>query len=251
MTITRLFAAPGIVLFLCFLISSFQSARADVDAVSATPTAHAIAIAPALPIGKFSIENRGSALDVFAGAGWLIKKNIEVGRIAEFRNLLSAYPFNVQEELALAAATALREYRQTVMMGDGIRYAEDDPGAIDHKKSKVESEMALVITVFDMGLASNRFSTKFVPRLNVSFDLIDMRTEESVYSQSIYYGADANKNAEDQITADPRYSYDSFESAIERKKELIEGYRDGARKMANLVGMQIRSLNQTAASESN
>lgn len=122
------------------------------------------------------------------------------------------------------------------------KYLPDDPRVLDYKNTKTASDMILTANVFDVGLFSGRFTTKYVPRLNVTFDLVSKNTEESVYSQSIYYGADARKVAADQIPADQKYAYESFEQAMANQRGVAESLREGIRKVARLVAQQILEI---------
>ena len=118
-------------------------------------------------------------------------------------------------------------------------YEKDDPTSIDYKNSAIAADKILIVTISNMGLYSSRLKTTFAPRLNVNFDLVDKRTEDSVFSQSIKYGADASKNSDDEITANPNYEFASFEEALNRVAELIEAYRDGINRMTKLIALQI------------
>lgn len=230
-----------IVLFIVALFP-FRFAEADAAAKAAALPVKTIAIAPILPVETFSIENRGGALDLFAGVGLLIKKSIENDRINELKEMFVTQSFSFQKEIALAALSELRKNGEDATFGNDIQYEKDEPDEIDYKNSKTDSDHILSLTVSDVGLYSNRLSTKFFPRLTIKFELVNKKTEESVYSQSIYYGADANATEEDEVLASPKFSYTSFEDAMARQSELIEAYREGINKISHLAAMQIKSL---------
>lgn len=208
---------------------------------SLTPGERVIAVASVQPVEKFSIENAPNGLDIiFPGPAFFVKKGVEKNRINELKAALEKQAFNVQEELASATLSALKEANQSAIPGDGIKYEKDDPTSIDYKNSAITADSILTVTISNMGLYSSRLKTTFAPRLNISFELVDIKTEDSIYSQSISYGADANKNSDDEITANANYTFASFEDALSRAGELVEAYRDGIKRTAQLAAQQIK-----------
>ncbi|WP_457279034.1 hypothetical protein [Polaromonas sp. P5_D5] len=70
------------------------------------------------PVEKFSIENAPNSLDVFfPGPAFLLKKGIEKNPINELKAALAKQAFNVQEELASATLSALKEATGTNRKG--------------------------------------------------------------------------------------------------------------------------------------
>ena len=216
-------------------------AATEVAVASAPPVQiKEIALAPTLEPAKITIENRGGAAALFALPGFLVQRDIEKSRRAEFQRVLKENSLNLGEELTTALRLALVEGGQPVVGLDEIKYVSDDPRVLEYKMLKSSADLVLSADIFDVGLYSGQFSRRYLPRLNVTFDLVNRHTEDSVYSQSIYYGADAKKSTDDQIPSDPQYAFDSYEQAMERRREIVDALREGIKKMALLVAKQVR-----------
>jgi hypothetical protein len=191
---------------------------------------------------KFEIENRGGPLDLLALPGYLASKNIKANRRADIKEQLAESKFNVEQELAQALAEALKGDGIEVSGGESLRYLKDDPSAIDYKGSTEAKDRILVVQIPNLGLYSGRFSKRFAPRLNISFELIDKKTESDLFSKWFYYGADAKKDSDDQVTAQPQYAFSSYGEAVERKADLIAAFREGIAKISRLAASQIREV---------
>lgn len=211
-------------------------------ALAAAPSSQAreIALAPTLEAEKITIENRGGAAAMFALPGFLVQRDVEKNRRAEFLRMLKDNSLNLAEEMTAALRVALAESGQPVVALDEVKYLADDPRALEYKKLKSSADLVLTANIFDVGLYSGQFSRKYLPRLNVTFDLVNRHTEDALYSQSIYYGADAKKSTDDQIPSDPQYAFDSYEQALDRQREIVDALREGIKKMALLVAKQIK-----------
>lgn len=198
-----------------------------------------IALAPVLQPAKYSIENRGGALSLFPGGVWG-QKGIDAGRRAEFVEVLQAQKLDFGAEMTAALRAALTENGVRVVGLDEIKYVEDDPRSLDYPQLKSSANHVLNVNIDEVGLYSGRTTTSYLPRFNVTFGLVDRRTENVFYEPTIYYGVDARKNSEDQILADSQFIFESYEQAIARRDDLVAAFREGIRKVAALAARQVR-----------
>lgn len=188
---------------------------------------------------KYSVENRGGPLDFVAGIGALASRNIELNRSMDLQVEFLKSNFDVRNELEAALLKELQAQGITITPSSTLKYYEDDPEDIDYQHSTQASDYVLLVNIPEVGLYSGRLSNQFEPKLDVSIDLIERKTERELYSGWLYYGADASENADDQILADPKYRYASYGKAIEKKSELIESLREGIAKISKLAALQI------------
>lgn len=226
--------------FLASSVSATEGERAVTQAPAQPPVpSRVIALAPVLAPAKFSIENRGSALTLVPGGAWG-QMGIDAGRRAEFVEVLQKQKLDFSAEMAAALQVALAENGVQVVSLDEIRYVKDDPRTLEYKQLKSSTNLVLAVNIDEVGLYSGRFTSTYLPRFNVSFALVDRRTEDAFYEPTIYYGVDARKNSRDQILADPKYTFASYEQAIERHEDLVAVFREGIRKVAALAAPQVR-----------
>lgn len=232
-----------LLLSLAISVSAAEGEAAAPQAASPQPQAPSrmIALAPVLKPAKFSIENSGSALAFVPGGAWG-QKGIDAGRRAEFVEVLQAQKLDFGAEMMAALKAALTENGVQVVSLDEIKYAKDDPRTLEYKQLKSSTNLVLTVNIDEVGLYSGRLTSTYLPRFNVSFGLVDRRTEDAFYEPTIYYGVDARKNSEDQILADPQYIFESYAQAMERGEHMAAAFREGIRKVAALAARQVRDV---------
>ena len=237
------------VLLLSVLAINVSAAEGEAAApqVQAEPTpaptqapSRVIALAPILEPAKYAVENRGSALSSLVPFGYWGQKGIDAGRGAEFTDVLKAQKLDFGAEMTAALTTALAENGVGLVPLDEIKYWKDDPRTLEMTKVKSSSNLVLVTYIDEVGVVSARSTSTYAPRFNVTFSLVDRRTEDSIYDATIYYGVDARKNTEDQILADPKYVFETYEQAMQRGEDMATMFREGIRKVAALAAPQVR-----------
>jgi len=207
---------------------------------ASAPVTGLVSLAPILPPANFSIENRGSALDLFALPGVLARKSIEKDRIVEFRKMLVDQSLNMGEELTAALQKAFKEAGQPLGALLEAKHQSDDPDQLDFKATKSSTDLILVANITEVDFVSNRSSTQFVPKLTISFELVSKKTEDADYSEKIQYGAGAKKLTEDKIPSDPKFTFDSFEQAMTNPNLVVESFRQGIQLIAHQATQQMQ-----------
>lgn len=225
----------------------FSVAQAQASVGGDTPLVISVALAPVPTPEKVSVENRGGPLSLFAGLGCLADKTIQNDRVAKLKTLLSQQGFNPQEELRADLLKAFEA--EGIKLGEeDIKYVVDDPYAIDYHNSVDAQEHILQVAMPNLGLFSGYTTTKFLPRLNVSVDLVERKTEKTLFSKWFYYGADAKSDWDDQVTSPPDCAYADFEAAVAHIDQLTGAYRAGLGKISQMVAKQVKAQLASARS---
>lgn len=227
----------------CLLLGLQSFAKADdVGADSVTATSVSVAIAPIAPIENISFQTKSSHIGLLALPEIWANRGAEKDRVAELKHVIEEAAFEPRAAMRDALASELMQRHVKVSLNDDIRYVANDPDTIDYKATQSDATYILNVLISDMGVCSNRLSSRFIPRLNVYFNLVEKKTAKPVYTQSIYYGADAQQDGEDQITVGPKYAFDTPEDVFAMKAELIDAWRDGIAKIARLAASQIQAI---------
>lgn len=204
------------------------------------PPLRVIALAPILVPAKYSVENRGSALATMVPWGYWGQRGIDAGRGAEFTEVMQAQKLDFGAEMMAVLQAELTRNGIGVVALDEIKYYKDDPRSLEYPLLKSSTNLVLAVNIDEVGVVSARSTTTYAPRFNVTFSLVDRRTEDSFYDATIYYGVDARKNTEDQILADPKYVFETYEQAMQRGEDMAIMFRDAMRKVAALAARQVR-----------
>lgn len=189
---------------------------------------------------KILIENRGGPLDLLALPGYIATKNIQAGRVADFNKLLARRQFDAPHELQAAILAAMQAEGLAVTPTPALHYLPDDPNAIDYLKTAPATPKVMVVIVRELGLYSGRLSRNFMPKLNISVELLNKDQETTVYDEWLYYGADASKESPTTALSDPQHVYASYGEAAERIDEVIASFRSGIAKLAHLAALQMK-----------
>ncbi len=217
-----------------------DASASQANAAAQTAPIATLVVAPRTE--KILIENRGGALDLLALPGLIANKSIQSGRVADFNQLMRQRGFDAPQELQAAILSALQAEGPSVVPTPHLVFLEDDPESIDHIKSAPTTPKVMVVVVREMGLYSGRLSRNFVPKLNISVELIKKDKEATLYDEWLYYGADASKDTALTALSDPQHAYASYGEAAERGDELVASFRAGIAKLAKLAAAQVNPL---------
>lgn len=228
--------------FAFFAVLSACSTRAPqlTEQVAKNPPVKKIALVMVMDPPRLSVENRGSAWQFLAFAGYLVEKKIQDGKSDRLTSSLRNLSLKFGEEMSTALQIELVRLGYEVSIITDVKRPLDDPEAILYESIKTDADAILSARYIDVGLYAGQFSKSYLPRLNLSVEILSAKDQTDLYSQSIYYGADASKADEDEIPSDPKYSYGSFELAMEKQGEVAESFRLGIRAIATQVAQQVR-----------
>jgi hypothetical protein len=200
-----------------------------------------IALVPAREPDSLSVENRGGPAAFFALPGYLIQRNAQQKMSADLTAAARNLSLKLGEEMTAALRGELVAKGYEVVLVADVPRPKDDPNGVDYGRLKTDADGVLTVDIFGTGLYSGQFSTDYLPRLNVTVYILSRNGQEDIFSHSVYYGADAGEAAEDQIPSDPKYTYSSFEVAMQRHASIVESYRAGIKGIAALMAQQLRA----------
>lgn len=191
---------------------------------------------------RMKVENRGSVLLLVAGpgAGYLINKAMEHDHSYTLTTGLQNASLKIGEEMSAALRDALAGKGYEVSIITDVKREAKDPDSIVYESINTDADAILSARFSEAGLFCGQFSTNYVPRLNLDVEMLRVSNKVELYSQTISYGADARKPTDEDIPADPKYAYGSFELAMNSQAEIAESFRTGIRAIANRIALQVR-----------
>lgn len=202
-----------------------------------------IALVQVLDPPRLTVQNRGSAWNMLAFPGYIIQKNSENGKSDSLTLALRSQGLNLGNEMTLALRDQLTQMGYTVEIITDAKRQLDDPDSVDYKSVHTSADAILSAHYQTVGLYSGQFSTDYAPRIEFDIEVVTVDTQDELYSQSIDYGGGIIKSEDDEIPADGKYAYGSFDDAMARQAEVVEGLRAGIGKIANLAAQQLKRGN--------
>lgn len=202
------------------------------------PAVHHITIIPVDSPGTTYSQNRNLAAGFLfpAWIQWLDNK----WKTEQFAEQMKQTMLGLGPTMTAALVEQLTHQGYQVDVLEQVpRYAEH-PDEVDY--SKVQTEGAVLHVWFeDVAMYSGQASRYYVPRVNVSAYLTFPAAEESLYYETIYYGADSR----DQSTywgmpAHQDYKYETFDLMVSRPEHVSEGFSVGVRTVAEHLAQEFR-----------
>jgi len=207
-------------------------ARSPVVPVQQAPVTRVVVI-PVAPIDKLHTENKGIPFGV------LWQSIADRIKSSDFNERMEAARKDMGPSLTMALV------RQLTAQGYEAQAAEGTPGQPtrpDIDESKLPSTDAVLrIYLNEVGMYSARFSKDYVPRVNLSAYLVRGQTEDSLYSETLYYGADAKGEASWSVPANPDHHWSSFNELFEHPQEVAQSYDYAVNALAKKIAQNIRT----------
>ena len=206
------------------------------------PVPQKIALVAVMDPPRLTIENRGSAWGVLALPGFFIQRNIESVRADSLTQAMRAQGLHLGEEMTAALGEELKRLGYTVHVVRNVKRPKDDPEGILYESVETDADAIVTARYAGAGLYAGQFSTNYLPRLNVDIDVVAKADQAELHSHSNYYGADARERTNDQIPADAKYAYASYDQIWDQQREVSEGFRAGLRQVAALAAKQLQQV---------
>lgn len=192
-----------------------------------------VMLLPVAPVEKLYTQNKGVPIGVlWQSLADRHKSSVFTGSMEATRN-----------SMALALTTALlKELKASgfdAKLLEGVARSPDSPDSIDYTKLPTVHPV-LHVYFEDVGMYSSRFSLDYVPRVNVTADLVRPGDKKSFYSDTIYYGADSRGESPTSIPADPRHKWSSFGALIEQPEEVSNSYTAAVAAIASRIAANLR-----------
>lgn len=191
-------------------------------------------VVPVAPIDKMHTENKGIPLGV------LWQSVADRIKSSDFNERMETTRKDMGPKLtaALVRQLAAQGYEAQVVEGASGRPAQS---AIDENKLP-PTDAVLRVYFNEVGMFSARFSRDYVSRLNLSAYLVRGETEDSLYSETLYYGADAtNDKASWSGPANPDHHWSSFNELFEHPQEVAQSYDHAVNALATRIAQNIRA----------
>lgn len=227
---------------MALLAGCANRAAQPAETVVILPVPQKVALVAVQDPPMLHVENRGSALAFFAFAGQMVQKDLDRSRSIQLTSMMRGHALKLGDEMTAALEAELVRRGYTVQVLRNVKRLKDDPDAIDYDSIETDAQAIVSARYFGAGLFAGYLSTSYLPRLNVDIDVVAKSDQAELHSHSIYYGVDARRPEPDQIPSDAKYTYASFEQAIERQREVLESYRVGVRQIAALAATQMHQV---------
>jgi len=159
---------------------------------------------------------------------------------AEFNQKMESTRLMLGSKLTSAIQEELQSAGFEVTVLNNVERHKDDPEDIDYAKLPTRNAV-LHVWFSDVSMYSSRMSSVYLPRMNVSTHLLPRpESEDAVYSETLYYGADSRGDKYWSIPSDPKYSYPSFNEMIDRADDVAQGYEAGLQAIAKRLSRELR-----------
>ncbi|WKB51375.1 hypothetical protein [Eleftheria terrae] len=208
-------------------------ATSSVPDHSPKPPLKRVAVLPVLPPGQLSTENRN--LMVGWGVAWLDNRY----KSSVFAEKMSEMSATSGRKLTTALMEQLSKQGFAPELAESPPAPPDDPGHVDYARLATPLPV-LHVTIQDMGMYSSKLSLYYLPRINVWAGLMKPKSEDDLFSEDFYYGADARGEKYWSLPSDAKYRYATFEALMARPDEVVEGFDRGIQALAERIAEQLR-----------
>jgi hypothetical protein len=138
---------------------------------------------------------------------------------------------------ALLRQLRAQDYEAQVL--EGVPRPASSPESIDYSQLPA-TDHVLHMHFNEVGMDSARFSMDYVPRVNLSAYLIGPGEQETVYDETIYYGADSSGNASWSVPANPTHRWSSFGELVAKPQEVARSYDEAVEALVAKIAQNIR-----------
>jgi len=198
------------------------------------PVIARIMVIPVAPINKLHTENKGIPLGVL----WQSIADRVKG--SEFNERMESVRKDMGPKMTAALVKQLNAQGYRAEALEGVIRPAASPDNLDYGKLPTP-EPVLHVYFNEVGMYSARFSTDYVPRVNLSAYLMDSKDGDTVYSETIYYGADASGDTSGSVPADARDRWPNFGELVAHPQDVARSYDDAVTALATRIARNIRA----------
>ncbi|MFM9928088.1 hypothetical protein VLK31_34310 [Variovorax sp. H27-G14] len=198
------------------------------------PTVTRIMVIPVAPIAKLHTENKGIPLGVL----WQSIADRVKG--ADFNERMESVRKDMGPKLTAALVEQLNAQGYQAQVLEGVVRPAGSPDNID--LAKLPTSLPVLHVYFnEVGMLSARFSNDYVPRVNVSGYLMGSRNDDTVWTDTIYYGADASGDTPTSVPGNPAYRWSSFGEMVGQPQAVAQGYDAAVTALALRIAKNVRA----------
>jgi hypothetical protein len=198
------------------------------------PTITRVMVIPVAPIKKLHTENKGIPLGVL----WQSIADRVKG--SEFNERMESVRKDMGPKMTAALVAQLNAQGYQAQALEGVSRPAASPDNIDYGLLPT-SEPVLHVYFNEVGMSSARFSTDYVPRVNLSAYLMTAKDGDTVYSETIYYGADASGDSSGSVPANAGDRWGSFGELVAQPQSVARSYDDAVTALATRIARNIRA----------
>jgi hypothetical protein len=238
MKLSHLFPRAAVVAAVIVATLFSGCARSPVAPVPQLPLARVVVV-PVAPIDKLHTENKGIPLGV------LWQSIADRIKSSDFNERMETARKDMGRKLTAALVRQLIAQGYEAQAADGT--AGQPVGSSVDESKLPPTDAVLRISLNEVGMYSARFSKDYVPRVNLSAYLVRGQTEDSLYSETLYYGADASGEASWSVPAHPDHHWSSFNEMFDHPQEVAQSYDHAVDALAAKIARNIRAQAPPAA----
>lgn len=203
-----------------------------------TPVVATIAVVPATDPALLTLRNENGVvfLSPITSAGFYLDSK---EKAKQFIAAMASRRMPLADKLTrkVVAVIAAKGFRIDVLTD--VPRPQDDPDDVDDGKLRTQADAILQLRVDELGVFSSKFSTDYLPRVNIQAKLYVRSVDDSVYDENLSFGVDARAGDTFSIVSDPRFAYPTFESLLGRADEIAAVLDNGIDALAELVAAQL------------
>lgn len=201
-----------------------------------------IRVLPVMPIERLYTDNKGIPVGVLWQAiADRVKSN-------DFTQRMESTRLGLGPKFTAALVESLKAEGFEASVMEGVERPPKSPENIDYTR-RPAGDPILHVYIPELRMYSSRFSLDYIPRVNVSALLMRAQSDDAIYSESLYYGADSRGTASWSIPADPRFKWPSFSALVERPEVVAESYEAAVSAIAHRIAANIRAEASPVASK--
>lgn len=200
------------------------------------PVVHRIGVIPVAPVDRLYTENKGIPLGVvWQAIADRVKSN-------NFTDLMDATRKDMATRMTAALVRRLKEQGYDARVLEGVERPAGSPDDVDYARIP-GTDPVLHVYFSTVGMYSSRFSLDYVPRVNVGVEFLRPKDETSIYSESIYYGADADasKVASWNVPAHGGRTWTCFDEMVQKSGEVTQSYEVAVDALAAKIAANVRA----------
>ena len=215
------------------------AACASKPASTEKPVVRKIALIPATEPLQLTLENQNAVvfLSPITSLGFQYDSKVKAKL---FNEKMATQNLSLAPKLTTTVVDSLRSAGYQVEVLEGLARSADDPDDIDYEKIKTDAEVIVQLRVKEVGMFSSRFSNDYLPRVNVDGKLYIRSLDDSIYDETLYYGADAKEGKASAIIADRKFAYPTFEVLMSKPEEVRDVFENATLALARLLAKQLR-----------
>lgn len=237
-TIQNIRAGLG-VLVLGFMVLAGCASRPE-NAVPQPPVRRIAVISVAAP-RTLELDRSGVLASLAGGVGTLVDRLDIHDKAKQFDMRMEQIKGELGDATTVAMVKELKAVGFDAFVFSDFQRSAEDPDDIDYAKLRTDADAILHVWIGEVGMYA-AMASDYVPRLNVTVKLISSGNQSELYSDYLYYGADAKKKKKYwAVPSDPKYAYPHFADLLNRPDNVAESLHAGADALGRRIAEELKA----------